>query len=154
MSTYVVGDIQGCYKGLRKLLKHVEFKVGADQLWCVGDLVNRGPRSLDTLRFLRDLGPSCRIVLGNHDLHFIAKQEACAPRRGKHTLQKLLKSPDAQELADWLRTQPLVYFDCIDTDAGLQDFVMLHAGVAPQWSLEQTLELSAEVEIALQGVEG
>ena len=75
MSTYVVGDIQGCYKGLRKLLKQVEFKAGRDQLWCVGDLVNRGPRSLDTLRFLRDLGTDCSIVLGNHDLHFIANQE-------------------------------------------------------------------------------
>jgi len=151
MSTYVVGDIQGCYKGLRKLLKQVEFKAGIDRLWCVGDLVNRGPRSLDTLRFLRDLGTDCCIVLGNHDLHFIAKQEGCAPRRGKHTLQKLLKSSDAQMLADWLRKQPLVHFDCVETQSGLQNFLMLHAGVAPQWSLQQTLILGAEVELALQG---
>lgn len=151
MSTYVVGDIQGCYKPLRKLLKNIGFKPGRDQLWCVGDLVNRGPRSLKTLRFLADLGDSCRVVLGNHDLHFIAKHEGCAPPKGRHTLDELLAAPDAKSLSDWLRAQPLTYFDCIDTNHGLQNFLMLHAGVAPQWSLQQTLELSAEVELALQG---
>ena len=151
MSTYVVGDIQGCYKPLRKLLKKINFVAGQDQLWCVGDLVNRGPRSLDTLRFLRDLGDSCRVVLGNHDLHFIAKHEGCSPSKGKHTLQELLEAEDAQKLSDWLRKQPLVHYDCVDTDSGLQEFLMLHAGVAPSWSVDKTLELSAEVELALQG---
>lgn len=151
MSTYVVGDIQGCYKPLRKLLKSVGFKRSRDQLWCVGDLVNRGPRSLDTLRFLTDLGDSCRVVLGNHDLHFIAKHEGCAPLRGRHTLRHLLDAPDSQALSDWLRQQPLAYYDVIETDAGVQDFLMFHAGIAPQWTLDTTLELAAEVEIALQG---
>lgn len=151
MSTYVVGDIQGCYKPLRKLLKKVDFHPDQDQLWCVGDLVNRGPRSLDTLRFLRDLGDSCRVVLGNHDLHFIAKYEGCSPGKGKHTLQELLEAEDAQQLSNWLRQQPLAYYDCVDTDSGLQRFLMVHAGVAPSWSLDKTLQLSAEVELALQG---
>lgn len=150
MSTYVVGDIQGCYKPLRKLLKRVGFSPSKDELWCVGDLVNRGPRSLDTLRFLADLGDACKIVLGNHDLHFIANQERCAPRRGNHTLHELIEAPDAQQLSDWLRHQPLAYFDTVDTHQGLQDFLMVHAGVAPQWSLTKTLELAAEVELALQ----
>ena len=151
MSTYVVGDIQGCYKPLRKLLKKVYFHPSQDQLWCVGDLVNRGPRSLDTLRFLRDLGDSCRVVLGNHDLHFIAKHEGCSPGKGKHTLQELLEAADVQQLSDWLRQQPLAHYDCVDTDSGLQNFLMVHAGVAPSWSLDKTLQLSAEVELALQG---
>ena len=89
MSTYVIGDIQGCYKPLRELLKKVKFSPSRDNLWCVGDIVNRGPRSLETLRFLQDIDDSVKIVLGNHDLHFIAMHEGCAPPRTKDTLSKL-----------------------------------------------------------------
>ena len=150
MSTYVVGDIQGCYKALRKLLKKVRFSPNRDKLWCVGDLVNRGPRSLDTLRFLQDMDQAVKIVLGNHDLHFIAIHEGCAPARGKDTLGGLLHARDCGLLSDWLRHKPLAHFDCLDTVHGLENFLMLHAGVAPRWNLQKTLNLAAEVEYALQ----
>lgn len=151
MSTFVVGDIQGCYKPLRKLLKQVKFSPATDQLWCVGDLINRGPHSLDTLRYLQDLGPAAQIVLGNHDLHFIAINEGYAPPRTKDTLQHVLRAPDCQQLSDWLRHQPLAHYDSIDTQAGLKNFLMIHAGVAPMWTLQDTLNFAAEVEYALQG---
>ena len=150
MSTYVVGDIQGCYRPLKKLLKKVAFSSARDKLWCVGDLVNRGPNSLDTLRFLQDLGDSTEIILGNHDLHFIAINEGCAPARSKESLGKLLASKDCQQFSDWLRCKPLAHFDCIDTTHGLKHYLMVHAGVAPGWSLQKTLNLAAEVEYALQ----
>lgn len=150
MSTYVVGDIQGCYKPLKKLLKKVKFSTNSDSLWCVGDLINRGPRSLDTLRFLRDLGDAAHIVLGNHDLHFIAINENCAPARSKDTLGELLKASDCQELSDWLRHKPLAHFDSLDTKVGIKHFLMIHAGVAPMWTLQDTLNYAAEVEFALQ----
>ncbi len=150
MSTYVVGDLQGCYKPLKKLLRKVKFSVDHDKLWCVGDLVNRGPDSLDTLHFLQDMGSSIQLVLGNHDLHFIAIHEACAPMRSKDTLDELLGSPDCQRLCDWLRTQPLAHYDSVDTNKGMENFLMVHAGIAPHWSLQKTLDLAAEVEYALQ----
>ena len=150
MSTYVIGDIQGCYKPLRNLLKKAGFSVNRDKLWCVGDLINRGPHSLDTLRYLQDMHGAIQIVLGNHDLHFIAINESCGPTRTKDTLEKLLAAKDCQQLSDWLRQQPLAHFDCIDTNEGLKHFLMIHAGVAPQWSLQKTLNLAAEVEYALQ----
>ncbi len=150
MSTYVVGDLQGCYKPLKKLLKKVKFSQAEDKLWCVGDLVNRGPDSLDTLRFLRDIEGSLEIVLGNHDLHFIAINEGCAPARGKDTLDDLLDAKDCNKLSDWLRTQPLAHHASVETRSGVKNFLMVHAGIAPSWSLQKTLDLSAEVQFALQ----
>ena len=151
MSTYVIGDIQGCYKALRKLLKKSNFATSTDQLWCVGDLVNRGPKSLDTLRFLQDIDDSVRIVLGNHDLHFLAIHEGCAPARTKDTLKELLKAKDCDQLSHWLREKPLAHFDCLDTQNGAKNFLMIHAGIAPAWSLQKTLNLAAEVELSLRG---
>ena len=150
MSTYVVGDLQGCYKPLKKLLKKVKFSQTEDKLWCVGDLINRGPDSLDTLRYLSDLDGSLELVLGNHDLHFIAINEGCAPARSKDTLARLLDAKDCQELSDWLRMQPLAHHASVDTKNGVKNFLMVHAGIAPSWSLQKTLDLSAEVEFALQ----
>jgi bis(5'-nucleosyl)-tetraphosphatase (symmetrical) len=153
MATYVIGDIQGCYKPLRKLLDSVDFKPGEDELWCVGDLINRGPKSLDTLRYLRDLGDAATIVLGNHDLHFLSLYYECLPAtmKSRHTLSKLLKAPDCGELADWLRHKPLAHYDSLQTEFGIQHYLMVHAGVPPVWDLDKTLELSAEVELALTG---
>jgi len=151
MSIYVIGDIQGCYKPLRKLLKSVNFKPGKDELWCVGDLINRGPRSLDTLRFLSDMDEAVTIVLGNHDLHFLALYHDCAGINGRHTLDKLLAAPDCGELAKWLRFKPLVYDKVLSNQQGEQHYLMVHAGVPPQWSRKKTLKLAAEVETALQG---
>tara|TARA_R110002072_G_scaffold284396_4_gene448650 strand:+ start:115826 stop:116647 length:822 start_codon:yes stop_codon:yes gene_type:complete len=153
MATYAIGDIQGCFRPLQKLLKSVNFRPGHDQLWCVGDLINRGPKSLDTLRYLRELGPSATIVLGNHDLHFLALYYGCTPETAtiRHNLDQLLAAPDCGELAEWLRQKPLVHYDCVTTDRGIEHFLMVHAGVAPQWNLQTTLDLAAEVELALQG---
>ena len=151
MTTYAIGDIQGCYNPLMQLLKKVDFNPGTDALWCVGDLINRGPKSLDTLRFLRDIDDAVEIVLGNHDLHFLAIMHGCAPPRTKDTLGQLLDSPDCEELAGWLRSKPLAHFDSVETHMGIQHYLMIHAGVAPQWSLQKTLDYAAEVELALQG---
>jgi len=153
MATYVVGDIQGCYKPLRRLLRSVAFQPSHDKLWCVGDLINRGPKSLDTLRYLQDINDAVSVVLGNHDLHFLALYHDCAPASvsSRHTLHKLLAAPDCDQLAEWLRHQPLAHYDSIVTNDIPQRYLMIHAGVAPQWSLERTLALAAEVEHALQG---
>lgn len=153
MATYAIGDIQGCYKSLRSLLKAVDFSNNSDELWCVGDLINRGPKSLDTLRFLRDMGNAATIVLGNHDLHFLALYYQCTPDSagGRHTLEKLLAAPDCDELANWLRHKPLTHYDCMEHTMGLQYYLMVHAGVPPLWNLQQTLDYSAEVEAVLQG---
>jgi len=153
MATYAIGDIQGCYKPLRKLLKAVAFQPGADELWCVGDLINRGPKSLDTLRYLRDIGESATVVLGNHDLHFLALYYQCTPDtiNGRHTLDELLAAPDCGELADWLRHKPLAHHDSVLGSQGIHNYLMVHAGVPPQWDLHTTLALSAEVEAALRG---
>ncbi|MCB1672067.1 MAG: symmetrical bis(5'-nucleosyl)-tetraphosphatase [Gammaproteobacteria bacterium] len=151
MTVYAIGDIQGCYKPLMKLLKQVNFLPGHDQLWCVGDLINRGPKSLDTLRFLSDIDDSVEVVLGNHDLHFLAIYHGCIEARNKDTLQKLLDAPDSSVLSEWLRHKPLAHFDSLDTSFGIQHYLMVHAGVAPQWTLQKTLDYAAEVELALQG---
>ena len=150
MSTYVVGDIQGCYKPLKELLKKVNFSKSRDQLWCVGDLINRGPQSLDTLRFLQDMDQSVRIVLGNHDLHFLATHEGCAPPRTKDTLGELLTAKDCDLLSSWLRKKSLAHYDCVETKNGVENFLMVHAGVAPMWTLQKTMSLAAEVELTLQ----
>jgi bis(5'-nucleosyl)-tetraphosphatase (symmetrical) len=152
MATYVIGDIQGCYKPLRRLLKSVGFNPAQDKLWCVGDLINRGPRSLDTLRFLSDMDQSLQIVLGNHDLHFLALHYECTPdfARNRHTMDDLLNAPDCHSLAEWLRQQKLAHYDCVTTSDTPRFYLMVHAGVAPQWSLQKTLNLAAEVELTLR----
>lgn len=153
MATYVVGDIQGCYKALRRLLRSADFQPSADKLWCVGDLINRGPESLETLRFLQDINHAVTVVLGNHDLHFLALYHGCAPDSvsNRHTLHDLLAAPDCDDLAHWLRHQPLAHYDSAVTDGQPQNYLMVHAGVAPQWTLQQTLALAGELEQALHG---
>jgi bis(5'-nucleosyl)-tetraphosphatase (symmetrical) len=153
MATYAIGDIQGCYKPLRRLLNSVDFHPGRDALWCVGDLINRGPKSLDTLRYLSDIGDAATIVLGNHDLHFLALYYGCTPDHAssRHTLEKLLAARDCDELAQWLRQKPLAHYDCLESNGGIQHYLMIHAGVAPQWTLQDTLNYAAEVELTLQG---
>ncbi|MEX1196724.1 MAG: symmetrical bis(5'-nucleosyl)-tetraphosphatase [Pseudohongiellaceae bacterium] len=149
MAIYAIGDIQGCYKPLRRLLKKVDFNPAHDELWCVGDLINRGPDSLDTMRYLRELGDAVTVVLGNHDLHFLALYHGCVSDNGKHTLKALLKARDGEELTDWLRRKPLAYHRRVNGPDGEQDYLMIHAGVAPDWTLEKTLTLSGEVESVL-----
>ena len=142
MATYVVGDIHGCLASLRALLARVGFG-GGDRLWCVGDLVNRGPASLATLRFLRDLGDRFATVLGNHDLHFLAMVYGGHPHRSGDTLRALLDAPDRDALAAWLRAQPLLL------EQG--DWVVVHAGVPHSWDLPAARARASEVQVAVRG---
>lgn len=142
MARYAVGDVQGCFDPLRHLLDQVKFDPAQDQLWSVGDMVNRGPQSLESLRFFRDLGASARVVLGNHDLHLLAVAEGIRKIKRGDTLQPILDAPDAAELLAWVSQQPLLYRE--------PDFVLVHAGLAPQWSIEKAEELAAEVASALR----
>jgi len=143
VATYIIGDLQGCLKALKVLLRRIDYVDGRDQLWFTGDLVNRGPESLETLRFVRALTAPV-IVLGNHDLHLLAV--ACGERRvaADDTLDAILSAPDRSELLDWLRRQPLLYYD---TE---KQVAMVHAGLPPQWDIPQALALAAELEAALQ----
>ncbi len=150
MSTYAIGDIQGCDRQLQQLLAKIGFRPGRDRLWCVGDLVNRGPKSLDTLRRLREIDDSLVAVLGNHDLHFLAVHEGCAPLRRKDRLRELLAAGDCAALADWLRLKPLAHCEMIETETGPRPFLMVHAGFAPDWPVAKTLALAGEVEAALR----
>lgn len=144
MATYAIGDIQGCFDSLQQLLAKCAFDPAHDRLWLVGDLVNRGPRSLETLRFVRSLGKAALTVLGNHDLYLLMVAEGGAKARGKDdTLQPILDAPDCAELLDWLRQQPLCHVE--------DDYCMVHAGLLPQWSIKKARKLAREVEVALQG---
>lgn len=143
MADWAIGDIQGCYKELRKLCKKIKFRPNQDRLWLVGDLVNRGPKSLDVLRFLADQGESVEVVLGNHDLHLLAIRAGATTPRNGDTLKKLLSAADCDALLDWLQTQPLVKAH----EDGKH--VMLHAGIVPQWSVTEAIEYGAEVQQVL-----
>lgn len=145
MAVYAVGDIQGCCDEFRDLLDALTFDPAKDKLWLVGDLVNRGPKSLQTLRFVKNLGDAAITVLGNHDLHLLALALAPGERAPEKGLRKVLKADDAEELIDWLRFRPLLHFDeALET-------VMVHAGIYPTWSLKKARKLAAEVEAALRG---
>ena len=141
MSTYAIGDIQGCFDSLQRLLARCSFDPAHDRLWLVGDLVNRGPRSLDTLRFVRDLGAAAITVLGNHDLYLLMLAEGFGKRSKDDTLDEILNAPDCRELLDWLRRQPLCHLE--------DGFCLVHAGLLPQWTGAQARMLAAEVERAL-----
>ena len=141
MATYAVGDVQGCFDELEALLQRIRFS-SSDRLWFVGDLVNRGPKSLDVLRFVRGLGPRAVTVLGNHDLHLIAQFEGVERARKDDTFRDVLDASDASELVAWLRQQPMMHAEGA--------YAMVHAGLLPQWTLERARSLGREVERALQ----
>lgn len=145
MAVFAVGDVQGCFDDLQRLLERLNFEPEEDQLWFTGDLVNRGPKSLETLRFVRELGDSAISVLGNHDLHLIAVAEGFQPLKPKDTLQPILDAPDAAELLEWLRLRPLLHFD---RQLG---YLLVHAGLAPEWDLKKSLACAREVEAVLRG---
>jgi bis(5'-nucleosyl)-tetraphosphatase (symmetrical) len=142
---YAIGDIQGCYDELQRLLERIRFDPAADQLWFVGDLVNRGPKSLEVLRFVNGLGARAVTVLGNHDLHLLAVAAGVDALGRKDTFQAVLAAPDRDELLSWLRRQPLLHHD---TRAG---YTLIHAGLPPQWDLAQAQACAAEVEATLRG---
>lgn len=145
MAQYAIGDLQGCYDPFRRLLDKIAFDPDHDTLWLTGDLVNRGPRSRKTLRYVKSLGDAAITVLGNHDLHLIALANGIEVS-GSHyeSLRKILRKKGREELIDWLRSRPLAHFD------EKLNTLMVHAGVPPQWSVKKTLERAAEVESILR----
>jgi bis(5'-nucleosyl)-tetraphosphatase (symmetrical) len=144
MATYAVGDLQGCLQALQCLLKQVAFDPKRDRLWLVGDLVNRGPQSLETLRFLYSIRESLVCVLGNHDLHLLAAGRNIERLKKADTLREIIEAPDSAELLEWLRQQKLMHYD------EQRNLVLVHAGIPPQWSLRKALKCAAEVEAALR----
>lgn len=143
MATYALGDIQGCQPQLQMLLEIIDRETPGAKLFFAGDLVNRGPASLETLRMVKGLGERAVTVLGNHDLHLLAV--ACGIRKVKpgDTVQPVLEAPDRNELIDWLRHRPMAY--------AADGFLLVHAGVLPQWDAEKTMALAHEVEQVLRG---
>jgi len=143
MGTYAIGDVQGCFEELTALLEAIGFDRNTDRLWFVGDLVNRGPASLATLRFVRDLGERARATLGNHDLHLLALAQGFVKGRGDDTLGDVLAAPDRDSLLEWLRHRPMLHVEA--------NYVLVHAGLLPQWDIVTAKALAGEVEAELRG---
>lgn len=146
MATYAIGDIQGCFAPLQRLLLRIDFDPARDRLWLTGDLVNRGPQSLEVLRFARNLGPAAITVLGNHDLHLLARWAGVAPARRRDTLDAVLAASDAPELLAWLRRQRLLYREGA--------YCVIHAGLLPQWSIDDAERMARQAEAVLCGPAG
>lgn len=151
MATWAIGDVHGCFRTLEALLERIDLDFRRDRLWMVGDLVNRGPRSLEVLRWARamdrSLGDRFQAVLGNHDLHLIARRLGVAAARPRDTLEEILRADDGGDLVEWLRRRPFVHFGRV---AG-HDHILVHAGLPPGWSAKKTLESSERLGRLLQG---
>ena len=143
MARYAIGDVQGCGDELSELITRVGFNSAHDRLWFVGDLVNRGPKSLEVLRAVRALGAAAVVVLGNHDLHLLAVAEGLARKRADDTLDDVLEAPDRDALLTWLRARPLMHVE--------GQWAMVHAGLLPEWTVPRAQALAAEVERVLRG---
>ena len=144
MARYVIGDVQGCFDQLLTLLQAINFRSDCDQLWFCGDLVARGPKSLETLRFIKALGPNALTVLGNHDLNFLASLWGYGKISASDQLGQLQQAGDKHLLADWLLQHPLLHYDAAE------DLLLVHAGLSAQWDLPTAVEASAEVAAELQ----
>jgi len=142
VAVYAIGDVQGCFDALRVLLDKLRFEPASDVLWFTGDLVNRGPQSLDVLRFVASL-PNAKTVLGNHDLHLLAVASGHAPRKKNDSFEDVLEAPDRESLLSWLRLQPLLIED---SQLG---FAMVHAGLLPEWDMPKARQLTREAEAAI-----
>ena len=142
MVRYAIGDVQGCMTSLERLLAVIGHDPARDRLWLVGDLVNRGPRSLDVLRWARGQGAAVTAVLGNHDLHLLARVAGLAPAKKRDTLDEVLAAPDRDELIDWVRTRPLVHEE--------DGWLMVHAGLHPMWTAARARALAGEIEAGLR----
>ncbi|MXP51132.1 bis(5'-nucleosyl)-tetraphosphatase (symmetrical) ApaH [Pantoea sp. SoEX] len=140
MSTYLVGDIHGCYKELRTLLNKVDFNPQNDTLWLTGDLVSRGPNSLNVLRYIKSIDHCVKLVLGNHDLNLLSIYAGINNAKPKYNLTKLLKSEDIDDLINWLRCKPLIQID------EQKKIIMSHAGITPQWNLKTAKKCASEIE--------
>lgn len=147
MAIYAIGDVQGCLDDLLRLLDKIRFDPTADRLWLAGDMVNRGPKSLETLRFIKRLGNRATCVLGNHDLHLLAVATTRVKHRRKDTFADVLKAPDREEILDWLRHCPLLNYDPVI------GYTVIHAGLPPQWSLDTASRCASEVELVLRSAD-
>jgi len=143
VATYVIGDVQGCFDELQALLDRAEFSPGRDRVWLVGDLVNRGPRSASVLRWAVRHDPCVVAVLGNHDLHLIARALGTTTAKRRDTLDDVLDAADRDELVEWLRRRPLAHLD--------RGHLLVHAGLHPTWTTTDALAYAAEAEAALRG---
>jgi bis(5'-nucleosyl)-tetraphosphatase (symmetrical) len=143
MSIYAIGDIQGCYKTLIELLKRVSFDSSKDRIWLVGDAINRGPNSIDVLKWARDLGDRCTYVLGNHELHCIAVARLKRPRGAKDTFGDILDSPERDDWIAWLRSKPFLHVE--------NGHVLVHAGIFPPWNIEEAIQHNAFISAMLKG---
>lgn len=151
MATYAVGDIQGCYEPLSRLLDACHFDPAADRLWVVGDMVNRGPDSLATLRLLHSLERCVVAVLGNHDLHLLALALDNPSAEGNPSLRPVLEAKDRAPLLDWLRQRPFLHSELIETETSSERIVMTHAGIPPIWSLTEAQSHAQEATELLRG---
>lgn len=149
MAMYLIGDIQGCDEPLQRLLHTIDFSPSRDTIFVLGDLVNRGPQSLQVLRRLMGYGTSARCLLGNHDLHLLALTHGARQPGSKDTLLELLQSPDRNTLLSWLQQLPLA----LHMQLGDQELLMVHAGVLPQWDARTTVQLANEVEQLLRSAQ-
>lgn len=145
MARYAIGDIQGCFAPLQRLLRRLDYRADRDSLWLVGDLVNRGPQSLEVLRWAMQQGEAVTAVLGNHDLHLLGRAAGVVEAKKRDTLDEVLAAPDLPLLTDWLRNRPLLHRD--------EKFLMLHAGLLPQWTVGQALRQARQCEATLQSGE-
>lgn len=143
MATYVIGDLQGCFDPLQRLLQQINFS-SEDTLWFCGDLIARGPDSLSCLQFIYELGSQARCVLGNHDLHFLASYYGFSQLKAEDKLQQLIKAQHLPQLVDWLQQQPLIHI------SDNQQHIMVHAGLAPEWDINTALIAAAEVSHLIQ----
>jgi len=143
MATYAIGDIQGCFDELQALLQHLEYDETVDHLWLVGDLVNRGPKSLEVLRWAAGQGNRLTCVLGNHDLHLLARAAGVGKTRGADTLDAVLAAPDRDALVEWLRCRPLLHRQ--------SSRVLVHAGLFPLWDVDTAATMAHETETVLRG---
>lgn len=143
MSTYAIGDLQGCFLSLQALLHKIQFSPANDRLWFVGDVVNRGPGSLECLRFVKQLGNAATMVLGNHDLHLLSVAEGLRPLNKNDTLKPILDAPDCKALLAWLRQQKLLHIE--------DHYALVHAGLLPNWGWPEAQALAHEIECALRG---
>ena len=142
MATYAIGDVQGCFTALERLLDEIRFDAARDRIWFVGDLVNRGPQSAEVLRFVRGLGDRAVAVLGNHDIHLFAHVAGYGRPRADDSFGDVLAAPDRDALLEWLRARPMLHVE--------GGYAMVHAGLLPAWSIDRARELAAEVEAAFR----
>ena len=144
MAVYAIGDVQGCFKELEQLLRKIHFNPNIDQLWLVGDLVNRGPQSLETIQFIQSLDERAHCVLGNHDIHLIACYIGAKTCKPTSTLKQILEHHDVNNIVNWLRCRPMLHYDA-DIN-----WTMVHAGLLPQWDLNKAQQCAHEVESKLR----